>query len=151
MAIKLSSPARWLKVRKFVDYKYGIKLNFSDSHTNYYTAYEYVVREVLILYSLLITRTSRVANRPRPPKFHVDEGRVPRHRKARNANVLQYSTWCRSFKRKKFTIVLNLWHCRRNGKVRAKLTVQNLLITLALKFVIRQSKPRMSSVKPQEN
>ena len=45
MAIKLSSPARWLKVRKFVDDKYGIKLNFSNSHTNYYTAYEYVVKE----------------------------------------------------------------------------------------------------------
>ena len=45
MVIKLSSPARWLKVRKFVDDKYGIKLNFSDSHTNYYTAYEYVVKE----------------------------------------------------------------------------------------------------------
>ena len=43
MAIKLSSPARWLKVRKFVDDKYGIKLNFSDSHMNYYyTAYEFV-------------------------------------------------------------------------------------------------------------
>ena len=38
MAVKLSFPARWLKVRKFVDNKYGIKLNFSDSHTNYYTA-----------------------------------------------------------------------------------------------------------------
>ena len=45
MAIKLSSPARWLKVRNFVDDKYGIKLNFSNSHTNYYTAYEYVVKE----------------------------------------------------------------------------------------------------------
>ena len=38
MAIKLSSPARWLKVRNFVDDRYGIKLNFSNSHTNYYTA-----------------------------------------------------------------------------------------------------------------
>ena len=45
MAIKLSSPARWLKVRNFVDDKYGIKLNFSNSHANYYTAYEYVVKE----------------------------------------------------------------------------------------------------------
>ena len=45
MAIKLSSPARWIKIRNFVDKKYGIKLNFSDSHTNYYTAYEYVVKE----------------------------------------------------------------------------------------------------------
>ena len=45
MAIKLGSTARWLKVRKFVDEKYGIKLNFSDSHTNYYTAYQYVVKE----------------------------------------------------------------------------------------------------------
>ena len=44
MVAKLSSPARWLKVRKSVDDKYGIKLNFSDSHTNYYTAHEYVVK-----------------------------------------------------------------------------------------------------------
>ena len=41
------------------------------------------------LYSLLITRTSRVANSLRPPKVHVDEGRVPRQQNARNANVLQ--------------------------------------------------------------
>ena len=45
MAIKLSSPARWIRIRNFVDQKYGIKLNFSDSHANYYTAYEYIVKE----------------------------------------------------------------------------------------------------------
>ncbi len=45
MAIKLSTTARWRAIRKFVDTKHGIKLNFSDTHTNYYTAYEYVVKE----------------------------------------------------------------------------------------------------------
>jgi hypothetical protein len=45
MAIKLSTTARWRAIRKFVDNKHGIKLNFSDTHTNYYTAYEYVVKE----------------------------------------------------------------------------------------------------------
>ena len=45
MAIKLSSTSRWRAIRKYVDSKYGIKLNFSDKHDNYYTAYEYVVKE----------------------------------------------------------------------------------------------------------
>ena len=45
MAIKLSTTSRWRAIRKFVDSKYGIKLNFSDNHDNYYTAYSYVVKE----------------------------------------------------------------------------------------------------------
>ena len=45
MAIKLSSTSRWQAIRKYVDCKYGIKLKFSDKHDNYYTAYEYVVKE----------------------------------------------------------------------------------------------------------
>ena len=45
MAIKLSTTSRWRAIRRFVDNKHGIKLNFSDSHTNYYTAYEYVTKE----------------------------------------------------------------------------------------------------------
>jgi hypothetical protein len=39
MAIKLTATSRWRAIRKLVDTKYGIKLNFSDSHENYYTAY----------------------------------------------------------------------------------------------------------------
>ena len=45
MAIKLNTTSRWRAIRRFVDNKHGIKLNFSDSHTNYYTAYEYVTKE----------------------------------------------------------------------------------------------------------
>lgn len=45
MALKLSTTSRWQAIRRFVDNKHGIKLNFSDTHTNYYTAYEYVVKE----------------------------------------------------------------------------------------------------------
>ena len=45
MAIKLSNTSRWQAIRKLVDNKYGIKLNFSNKHENYYTAYEYVVKE----------------------------------------------------------------------------------------------------------
>ena len=45
MAIKLTATSRWRAIRKLIDTKYGIKLNFSDSHENYYTAYSYVVKE----------------------------------------------------------------------------------------------------------
>ena len=45
MAIKLSKRARWLQVRNFLDDKYGIKVNFSDKHNTYYSAYSYVTKE----------------------------------------------------------------------------------------------------------
>ena len=45
MAIKLTATSRWRAIRKLIDTKYGIKLNFWDSHENYYTAYSYVVKE----------------------------------------------------------------------------------------------------------
>ena len=91
MAIKLSSPARWLKIRNFVDKKYGIKLNFSDSHTNYYTAYEYVVKQDpnFVLSSNHPDLSN--GNCPRPQKPHAHKGRRPRRRKTRNENVLLHS------------------------------------------------------------
>ena len=45
MAIKLSSTCRLRAIRKYVESKYGRKLNFSDKHDNHYAAYEYVVKE----------------------------------------------------------------------------------------------------------
>ena len=45
MAIKLSKQARWIQVRNFLDEKYGIKVNFSDKHNTYYSAYRYVTKE----------------------------------------------------------------------------------------------------------
>ena len=45
MAIKLSKRARWIKVRNFLDEKYGIQVNFSDKHNTYYIAYRYVTKE----------------------------------------------------------------------------------------------------------
>ena len=45
MALKLSKRKRWLQVRKFLDEKYGIQVNFSDRHNTYYTAYHYLTKE----------------------------------------------------------------------------------------------------------
>ena len=45
MAIKLSTTPRWRAIRRFVDNKHSFKINVSESHTNYYTAYEYVTKE----------------------------------------------------------------------------------------------------------
>ena len=45
MAIKLSTTPRWRAIRRFVDNKHSFKINVSESHTNYYTAYEYVIKE----------------------------------------------------------------------------------------------------------
>ena len=45
MALKLEKRARWLKVRKFLDDGYGIKVNFSSNHNTYYSAYKYTTKE----------------------------------------------------------------------------------------------------------
>ena len=36
MAIKLDRRKRWLSVRKHLDQKFGIKVHFSEKHSNYY-------------------------------------------------------------------------------------------------------------------
>ena len=43
MAMKLEKKTPWLAVRNFLDDNRGIKVNFSDAHTNYFSAYNYVV------------------------------------------------------------------------------------------------------------
>lgn len=45
MAMKLEKRARWLKVRKFLDDRYGVKVNFSSNHNTYYSAYKYTTKE----------------------------------------------------------------------------------------------------------
>ena len=45
MAVKLAKKARWLTVRKFLDEQYQMKVNFSDNHATYYSAYKYVTKE----------------------------------------------------------------------------------------------------------
>ena len=45
MAIKLDWQKRWLSVRNVLDTKYGIKVNFSDKHSNYYDAWKYCTKE----------------------------------------------------------------------------------------------------------
>ena len=45
MAVKLAKKSRWLQVRNYLDENYGIQVNFSDNHSTYYTAYQYVTKE----------------------------------------------------------------------------------------------------------
>ena len=45
MAIKLEKRVRWFQVRKYLDENFGIKVNSSDNHTTYYSAYRYVTKE----------------------------------------------------------------------------------------------------------
>ena len=45
MAVKLSSRRRWLRVREYIERRYGIKVNFSSCHENYYTARKYTTKE----------------------------------------------------------------------------------------------------------
>ena len=39
MAIKLDRQKRWLSVSKDLDQKFGVKVHFSDKHSNYYEAW----------------------------------------------------------------------------------------------------------------
>ena len=43
--MKLEKKTPWLAVQNFLDDNHGIKVNFSDAHTNYFSAYNYVVKE----------------------------------------------------------------------------------------------------------
>ena len=45
MAVKLSKHRRWLTVRNYIEDEYGLKVNFSDRHQNYYTAWKYATEE----------------------------------------------------------------------------------------------------------
>ena len=45
MALKLEKRTRWLRVRKFLDDRFGIKVNFSSHHNTYYSAYKYTTKE----------------------------------------------------------------------------------------------------------
>ena len=45
MAMKLEKRARWLKVRQFLDDRYGIRVNFRAVHNTNSSAYKYTTKE----------------------------------------------------------------------------------------------------------
>lgn len=45
MAVKLQKKCRWLHIRNILQSRYNVKVNFSNRHSNYYTAYQYVTKE----------------------------------------------------------------------------------------------------------
>ena len=45
MAVKLDSRRRWLRVRNYIDGTYGINVNFSGVHANYYCAWRYATKQ----------------------------------------------------------------------------------------------------------
>ena len=45
MAVKLSARRRWLKIRNFLEERHRVKVNFSDKHCNYYSAWRYTTKE----------------------------------------------------------------------------------------------------------
>ena len=47
MAVKLSALHRWLSVKAYLSDTHGIVCHFSDQHSNYYTAWRYVIKEDL--------------------------------------------------------------------------------------------------------
>lgn len=45
MAVKLDRNRRWLSVRNYADKKHGLKLNFSSTHANYFSAWKYTTKD----------------------------------------------------------------------------------------------------------
>ena len=45
MAIKLSTRRRWLKGRNYLEQRHAVKVNFSDRHCNYYSAWRYTTKD----------------------------------------------------------------------------------------------------------
>lgn len=53
MAVKLTGPKRWLSVKQHIFETQQITLNFSQSHDNYYTAYQYITKsDPMVFHSL---------------------------------------------------------------------------------------------------
>ena len=45
ISVKLNKRRRWLKVRNYLEARHGVKVNFSDRHVNYYSAWRYTTKE----------------------------------------------------------------------------------------------------------
>lgn len=45
MALKLSQRMRWSRVRQYIESAHEIRVNFSNVHNTYYSAYKYVTKE----------------------------------------------------------------------------------------------------------
>lgn len=45
MAVKLKQARRWLSVRRWLQNRHGIQVNFSNVHTNYYSAWKYTTKQ----------------------------------------------------------------------------------------------------------
>ena len=73
LAIKLDRVKRWKLVRQRIQNNYGICINFSDDHNNYYTAYRYVVKDGNYIKSpnhpeySESPQTNRASRRRKPP------------------------------------------------------------------------------------
>lgn len=45
MAVKLSQRRRWLSVRNWLQERYHVRVNFSNNHNNYFSAWQYTTKE----------------------------------------------------------------------------------------------------------
>ena len=112
MAINLSTTSRWQAIR-FVDNKHGIKLNFSDSHTNYYTAYKYITKEDPNF--VLFPRHPDLANTSTPNTTNATRRRQSKatakvtKSKGKKEKGWQFTTLCASYKQRKYRRACNLW------------------------------------------
>ena len=88
MAIKLEKRVWWFQVHKYLDENFGIKVNFSDNHTTYYSVYRYVMKEDNdALHSLCHPdlmdvppqTESAVATKKRKPKAKQQHRKLPEH------------------------------------------------------------------------
>ena len=114
MAIKLNTTSRWRAIRRFVDNKHGNKLNFSDSHTNYYTAYEYVTKEDpnFVLSpghpDLANTSTPNTTNATRRRQSKA-AAKATKSEGKKKEKGWQFTTLCASYKQRKYRRACNIW------------------------------------------
>ena len=130
MAIKLSSTSRWQAIRKLVDNKYGMKLNFSNKHENYYTAHEYVVKE----------DPDFILSAGHPDLSNATPPRSTNAKKLVRTRNFQLLTLFASYRTKRYRLGWNTWHWRLNGKKREKQTLQSSCETGDRKQLVKRSK-----------
>ena len=92
MAVKLERRRRWLHVRNYIDREYGIKVNFSGRHENYYTAWAYTTKEDI---SALQSETTQIwveLALLSPPTHAVRIGQVANQNEKRSVSLM-YHNW----------------------------------------------------------
>jgi flagellar biosynthesis GTPase FlhF len=118
MAMKLDRCQRWLPIREYIHQEFGVNVNFSNRHCNYFTAWKYACKEDLAplqsedhpdLANALPPRTLAASQRVSQSSQHTDANVVdepPRKRQRTRLSNFEFASIVRTKNLKTRTEVL---------------------------------------------